>query len=121
FHDITIANRTVEKAEAITGDSYAITMKQAEETLAAYSVVIQTTSVGMKPNTDQVVISLQNMTKDTIASDIVYQPIMTKFLEESKAQGGTIHMGHTMLLYQAQYAFEIWTNKQPATDGLDEA
>lgn len=121
FELITIANRTIEKATEIVGASHAISIEQAEETLAAYDVVIQTTSVGMKPNDEQIIMSLENMTNDTIASDIVYQPIMTKFLREAQAKTTAVHMGHTMLLYQAQSAFEIWTNQQPSTDGLEAA
>ena len=50
----------------------------------------------------------------------VYQPLMTKFLREAKNKEANIHFGHTMLLYQAQYAFEIWTGKKPEIDSLDD-
>jgi len=121
YTNVTIANRTVERAEQIVNDHNAvISLRDAEENLANYSVVIQTTSVGMRPNIDEVVISLENIKKDAIVSDIVYQPLKTKFLQEAETRGANIHFGHTMLLYQAQYAFELWTNSRPMMDGLKE-
>ena len=119
YHSITIANRTVEKAEVIATRKHVLTLEDAEKNLEKFDVIIQTTSVGMKPNINDKILSLGNIKSDTIVSDIVYQPIMTQFLKEAKECGARIHNGHTMLLYQAKYAFEIWTNKEPDISGLD--
>lgn len=121
YNHITIANRTTEKAAQIAGENCVISMNEAQERLAEFRLIIQTTSVGMKPNDHQSIISLENMTAETIASDIVYQPIMTKFLREAQTKTTSIHLGHTMLLYQAQSAFKIWTGQNPNTTGMDEA
>ncbi|WP_347862703.1 hypothetical protein U0355_06135 [Salimicrobium sp. PL1-032A] len=45
-------------------------------------------------------------------SDIVYKPLKTQFLTRAEEQGAKIHYGHLMLLYQAAYAFELWTGKE---------
>lgn len=117
--EISIANRTLSTAKNITQMnettivSHALSLEDAEEKLSLYDVVIQTTSVGMKPRDQEMIISLTNIQKDTIVSDIVYQPIETQFLKEAANRQCRIHYGHTMLLYQAQYAFELWTNKHP--------
>src|SRR5699024_9731370 len=103
------------------GENCVISMNEAQESLAEFKLIVQTTSVGMKPNEHQSIISLENMTAETIASDIVYQPMMTKFLREAQIKTTSIHMGHTMLLYQAQSAFKIWTGQNPTTTGMDEA
>lgn len=121
YNHITIANRTIEKATQIAGENCVISMNEAQERLAEFKLIVQTTSVGMKPNEHQSIISLENMTAETIASDIVYQPMMTKFLREAQIKTTSIHMGHTMLLYQAQSAFKIWTGQNPTTTGMDEA
>lgn len=89
-----------------------LTLNEAEQVLDRYDIVIQTTSVGMKPNIDTQIISLDKLKSTAIISDIVYQPIMTQFLKEGKKRGASIHKGHTMLLYQAELAFNIWTEKQ---------
>jgi len=75
----------------------------------------------MRPNIAQSVIPLRHLHKDVIVSDIVYQPLKTNILQEAENLGAHIHFGHTMLLYQAQYAFEIWTGKTPEMSGLDGA
>ncbi|WP_407269510.1 shikimate dehydrogenase [Radiobacillus sp. PE A8.2] len=121
---VDIANRTSAKAEllldlkepAIATDI--LTFGEAEQQLFKYDVIIQTTSVGMKPNIEAQVIALTNLQAHTVVSDIVYQPLMTKLLQEAKQQGASIHFGHAMLLYQAQLAFEIWTDKKAPLDTI---
>lgn len=124
--EVSIANRTLSAAENIrkinhTGTkSVVMSLEEAEDQLASYDVVIQTTSVGMKPHEDQTVVSLKNIRAGAIVSDIVYQPIETTFLREAAARQCHVHHGHTMLLYQAQYAFELWTGLRPEIGTMNE-
>ncbi|SFD56169.1 shikimate dehydrogenase [Lentibacillus persicus] len=124
FSQIDIANRTQSAAENIvsTGkqktETSILSLKEAEAKLNAYDLIIQTTNVGMKPNINEAIISLDRIHNASIVSDIVYQPIETKFLLEASQKGAAVHYGHTMLLYQAQYAFEIWTSKKVPADAL---
>lgn len=116
---ITIANRTVEKAEAIIqmhGDrevDQAVSIHHVKPLLETADIIVQTSSVGMKPHAEEVIVPLPRLKRSAVVSDIVYQPIETAFLKQALEQGIAIHHGHTMLLYQAQYAFEIWTGKKP--------
>lgn len=125
FDYLDIANRTKASAEEIaklaelSKNTNVVSLKEAEEGIGNYDLIIQTTSVGMNPNADASILSFSQLKKDAIASDIVYQPLQTKFLKEAEKAGAAIHYGHTMLLYQAQYAFEIWTNKRVPMDDLD--
>lgn len=120
YNNLTLANRTRSKCEDIIKGTSAsvITLEEAEKNIGAYDVVIQTSSVGM--NEAKQIIDLSNIQKGTIVSDIVYQPLDTQFLKQAKEKGGRIHYGHTMLLYQAQKAFEIWTNNKVDVHGMDE-
>lgn len=126
FTYVDLANRTLSSAEEIAElklphtKTKTFTLQEAEARLAEYDVIIQTTSVGMKPHIDKMVISLNHLKPETIVSDIVYQPLETTFLKTAQAKGAKIHYGHTMLLYQAQYAFEIWTNQQVEVGDMDE-
>ncbi len=124
YLNIDIANRTLEKAEEIkqtnlSGKTNVLTLNNAEQVLDQYDLVVQTTSVGMKPDVDTQIINLDKLKSTSIISDIVYQPIMTQFLKEGGKRGAQIHKGHTMLLYQAELAFNIWTKKQVEIDNLD--
>lgn len=125
FTRIDITNRTKESANEIARlgspqtTTKTLSLQEAENKLGDYGVIIQTTSVGMKPGVGQSIIKMDNLKSTSIVSDIIYQPLKTKFLMDAKASGASIHLGHTMLLYQAQYAFEIWTGKQVPIDNMD--
>jgi len=124
YKQITVANRTLDKAIALTNQqeaSKATTIEKAAQAITMYDIIIQTSSVGMKPNANDVIIELRELKQEVIVSDIVYQPLMTKMLQKASTLGANIHFGHTMLLYQAQYAYEIWTGIEPNMDELDEA
>ncbi|MEN2465046.1 shikimate dehydrogenase [Ornithinibacillus sp. JPR2-1] len=121
YSSITIANRTIEKAKEIAQNSKSaiLTLDQAEENIATFDLMIQTTNVGMKPNQDDSPIKIDGMKSSTIVSDIIYQPIWTTLLREAKEKGAQIHQGHSMLLYQAQYAFEIWFGLTPSLGNMN--
>lgn len=116
FRFIDIANRTVSRAEGIASlqrqptTTKVIPLTEFEKAVSQYDLIIQTTSVGMKPEqAKSIVASDVSFREDSVWSDIVYQPIETTFLKQAREQGALVHYGHTMLLYQAQYAFELWT------------
>jgi shikimate dehydrogenase len=112
---IDIANRSLNNAESLLSLKESDTLtsvlsfKEAEENLSTYDLIIQTTSVGMKPNVQDQVIQLNNIKENAVVSDIVYQPIETKILKEAQNNGAYVHYGHSMLIYQGQKAFEKWT------------
>ncbi|MBA9025511.1 shikimate dehydrogenase [Peribacillus huizhouensis] len=121
---VDIANRTIEKAESLIADcpfekqSVALTLIQAEEKLADYDVIIQTTSKGMSPDLDAMPISIHNLSEGTFVSDIIYNPLETKLLKEAKQKGCDIQNGLDMLVYQAALAFQIWTGITPDTSRM---
>jgi shikimate dehydrogenase len=115
---ITIANRTKERAGELIKfanklgvESDYTDLPNAENIAGNYKIIVNATSVGLKGNTSP--ISTRAMTKDSIVYDIVYMPVETELIEQSKKQGATIIYGWEMLLGQAMRSFEIWT-KRPA-------
>lgn len=125
FANIDIANRT-EKSGRVLKSMYAmdrttiLSLHEAEQVMDEYDVIIQTTSVGMKSADEHAIVTVNNLAKETIVSDIVYQPVTTSFLKDASLSGSRIHYGHTMLLYQAQYAFELWTGKRVEINEMDQ-
>ncbi|MBC1796499.1 shikimate dehydrogenase [Listeria booriae] len=109
--NITIANRTVEKAKnMVAGTTHvAISLQEAETNLADYTIIIQTTSAGLTKENPELPISLQNLAHGTIASDIIYNPAKTAFLEEAETHGAIIQNGLPMFVNQAAIAFQLWT------------
>lgn len=119
---IDVCNRTAGKAEAFIkkekSDVYSL--EEGEERLAEYDIVINTTSVGMYPHVEAMPISLRNLKKDTIVSDIIYNPLMTKWLQEAKEKGARVQNGVGMFVYQGALAFEKWTGIFPNTKRMEQ-
>lgn len=125
FKKIDLANRTIESARKLLDlkianiETNVLTLQEAEKLIHTYDLIIQTTSVGMNPNADEMIIEMNTLKEDAIVSDIVYRPLVTKFLKRGEELGAKIHHGHAMLLFQAQYSFEIWTNTSFHMDEME--
>ncbi|WLR49916.1 shikimate dehydrogenase [Bacillus tianshenii] len=116
---VDIANRTVSKAETIIADcpfpsaSKALSLEEAETAINDYDVIIQTTAVGMSPKVDEMPLRLGRLEKGKIISDIIYNPLKTKWLSTAEEKGAIIHGGIGMFVGQGALAFERWTGIQP--------
>lgn len=74
-----------------------------------YKLVINTTPLGMYPNTDGCpVLPYEAITPDHLFYDLIYNPIETCFLRNAKKQGAVIVNGEEMLLKQAEKSWKIW-------------
>lgn len=84
-----------------------------ETALSTSGIVVNTTSIGMSPDTEQLVdIPFESLNRDSLVYDMIYNPLKTKFLEEAENCGCITVNGLYMLLYQAAEAFKLWTGKQ---------
>ncbi|WNF37684.1 shikimate dehydrogenase [Bacillaceae bacterium IKA-2] len=123
---MTIANRTIEKAASIKenyqqykrGNINILTLKEAEAIIGTYDIIINTTSVGMSPNTDEIPIDLENIKTRVILSDLIYNPIWTKWLRLGEEKGAIIHNGVGMFVEQGALAFQKWTGQVPDTEKM---
>jgi shikimate dehydrogenase len=124
---IAIANRTreraVELAEAIGEYAPAAGFGTAEigDIMRETDIVVNTTSVGMSPHTDESPLAAGLLRKGLVVSDLVYIPRMTKLLAEAERAGATTHGGLGMLVYQGAYAFELWTGQPAPVDVMRQA
>jgi len=80
-----------------------------KDNLADADVLINATSVGMKPNANQTPVAPEWLKPDLAVMDIVYNPIETKLAKDAKAAGAKVVSGVEMLTYQGTASFEIWT------------
>ena len=72
-------------------------------------IIINTTPLGMHPNTDTAPnIDYNQLTDKHLLYDLVYNPIETKFLQLGAQHGATIQNGLAMLHSQADEALKIW-------------
>lgn len=83
-----------------------------QEVLEAHHLIINTTPLGMYPNTDAApAIPYQFLTPYHFLYDIVYNPEKTKFLSEGTKQGAQICNGYEMLIGQAEESWRIWNEQ----------
>lgn len=121
YRHITIANRTVANAQVIIdeiGVGRAISLEEAESTLDQFTLFVQTTPAGLSNGEFTLPFSLDKMIKGAIVADIVYNPLMTPFLQAAKDKGATLVSGLGMFVHQGAIAFEYWLGKSPNTNSM---
>jgi len=118
--ELVVLNRTVSVAEKLAetlkhkfGKKIIVNSLSPEiigEKISNSDILLNTTSVGMKNNTDQrSLIALDCLRPDLTVMDIVYNPLETRLIKDAKAAGAKVISGVEMLIYQGAAAFEIWT------------
>jgi len=75
-------------------------------------ILINATSVGMKPDSDVSPIEAERLASFRVVMDIVYAPLKTKLLQDAEAAGCIGINGLEMLLYQGTAQFELWTGRE---------
>ena len=128
FKKVTVTNRSKNNAENMVNDLKKKLNIEIEildfdqnnilELSNSYSLIINSTSVGM--NNSNSVINKEFFNKNMVVFDMVYVPMMTKFLTDAKNQGSKIIQGYEMLIYQAMYSFSLFTNKNVESKLLEE-
>jgi len=92
-----------------------------KDNLADADVLINATSVGMKPNANQTPVAPEWLRPDLAVMDIVYNPLETKLAKDAKAAGAKVVSGVEMLIYQGAVSFEIWTACQAPVEVMRKA
>lgn len=117
---LDIANRTFEKADKLieegvhhSGFAKPMTFDEAAKDLGNYDIVINTTPIGMFPNTDDMPLPLERLNRGTVLSDLIYNPLRTKWLKEGNGKGALALDGVGMFVAQGALAFELWTGMRP--------
>ena len=116
---LVILNRTLDKARECAsriGEVFQKEVKALEfdsenlaKALSEADILVNTTSVGMYPHTDETPASSDLLRPGLIVVDIVYNPIKTRLLEETEAAGARTISGIDMFVWQGALAFEKWT------------
>ena len=83
------------------------------EIMQKYTLIINTTPLGMFPNTGTCADLPYEFTgPDHYFFDLVYNPSKTLFLEKGEAAGARIKNGADMLAVQAEASWEIWNKRK---------
>lgn len=90
--------------------------KLAEE-IASADILVNATSVGMKPNDGISLVDKKLLRKDLIVADTVYNPPETQMILDAKEAGCPKAIGGAgMLLWQGAAAFNLYTGLDMPTD-----
>lgn len=126
---LNILNRDLVKAKNLAGDilNSRLTdnvnpdsISEINTYLKDADILIDTTPIGMHPNTDVKPIALaENFHEDLVVNDIVYNPNETALLKEAKKANAKVVYGIKMLLYQGAESFKIWTGHDAPTDVME--
>ena len=118
-NELVILNRTPEPVKELADllkqkfskkiSADALTPKTVKANIAQIDVIINATSVGMKPNASQTPVAPEWLRPDLAVMDIVYNPLETKLAKDAKVAGAKVVSGVEMLIYQGAASFEIWT------------
>ena len=82
-----------------------------DEILSEYSVIINCTPLGTYPNIQEAPPLPYNfLNASHYLFDLVYNPLITKFLEYGKKVNCTIQNGYEMLVIQAEENWKIWNS-----------
>ena len=123
---VTIVNRTTEHGLQLKEFSGSIglnsevkTIEEMNEFHADYDLIINSSSLGLKNESSPIPIKIIN--QETVVYDIVYKPVNTELIKESKKKNAEIIYGYEMLLGQAIRSFEIWLEQKAPYDEMKKA
>ena len=108
--EITISNRTKEKAENLKVLFNNIKILEWGN-LTDFHMVINATSLGL--NNEKINLNFSSSGNDRLFYDVIYNPHETQFLKMGKQLGYKTENGKTMFVYQALEAFKLWHKIEP--------
>jgi shikimate dehydrogenase len=106
---VILFNRTAEKGERLAAELGTEFRPLSEFTAEGVEILVNTTPLGMTPQTEESPIPRQRLRPGLVVMDIVYNPLKTRLLQEAEAAGCVTIDGLSMFVYQGARQFELWT------------
>ena len=126
---ITIANRTLERAQRLAAAlgphiGHVEGVPLTRETLATvreriqWDLIVNCTTVGMRhgPAEGETPLAADLIPREALVYDLVYNPLETPLLREARRAGAHTLGGLPMLVYQGAAAFRLWTEQEAPVD-----
>jgi shikimate dehydrogenase len=93
------------------GDFTYADLGKKSKVLPAFNLIINTTPLGMSPNTNaSPPIDYEMLDANHFVYDLIYNPARTLFLQKAEMHGCTIKNGLEMLHIQAEKSWKIWNS-----------
>ena len=120
--DLTIANRTPERAESlaqlargrgITAEAIPLSGPDLAQASATAELIVNCTTIGMThgPGEDETPLPGAAIPSTSLVYDLVYNPLETRLLREAAQAGAKTLGGIQMLVYQGAESFEMWLDR----------
>ena len=109
---LTIVNRSEEKGRRLAIGLESDFCPLVDFSGVGYDILINSTSVGMVPQADQMPVSHACLRPGMTVMDIVYNPLETRLLSAAREAGCTVVDGVAMFVHQGAIQFERWTGKK---------
>lgn len=111
---VTIYNRTVSKAQALANEFRCKAAQLDALTQTDAAVLINCTSVGMRPNTEGCPVPDGVLKPEMMVFDTVYNPMETVLLKKARRIGARTVSGAEMFIRQAMAQYRIFIGREPA-------
>ena len=118
---ITITNRSTPAGEALAGDLGGSFLPAGELAAGGFDILINTTPVGMHPQTDACPVPLDILRPELTVMDIVYNPLETRLLQAAARKGCKTVDGLAMFVNQGARQFEWWTGVSAPVEIMHQA
>ena len=116
---VSIWNRTHEKAERLARELGASPLPSGEERLggADFDLIVNATTVGMGAyegaDLKALPIAADSLTETQLVVDLAYGPAETELARTARAHGATVVDGLEVLVHQGAASLRIWTGQEP--------
>ena len=120
--ELVIANRTLERAEALAelaanrgvpAQPVQLDALQTGNAPEGTELIVNCTSLGMRhgPDEDAAPLPASQIPASALVYDLVYNPMLTPLIREAQTAGAPTLGGISMLVYQGAASFELWLER----------
>ncbi|TMW73887.1 shikimate dehydrogenase [Alteribacter natronophilus] len=125
--ELVITNRTLSKAREIAErcrqwcEVRVLPATMAQAAFTGFDLIVNTTPIGMFPDTDRMPMSLETVRRNALVCDLIYNPERTRWLSEAEKRGAKTLNGIGMFVNQGALALEMWTGKKAPRIAMEKA
>lgn len=115
--EIVVLGRSPDKLKELSCPTGSL--EDLEDELSKADLMIQTTPVGMYPNTEDTIVPKKFLHSELIVFDCVYNPLETQLLKDAKTAGCESISGLEMFIAQANRQYELMTGQALSMDATE--